>query len=351
MRRSDVIKRILKALLFAAIFIALMLLFDAAFEMDESSTESMLTRYSKTEDIDMVFVGNSAGEMVDDSRYCALSGDAAFNMCTPSQGISVSLKNLKMAASHHKIKSAVLLLTFDTVDDESYDGIDHLYDRVVDSSSPFSVRVANAIKRNAPRSLAKDTVRTERSVNIWIPWENETMHGWENVRNNLEKRFSRVLRGDRLGSGISFDLNSKRYETVPVRWSGEDEALFSEDAAEAGSLDIPDGMVAEDKLRFLSEMCIFCRDNDIDFKVVVTPHRTDYFDRYEEYRDNEETLGEYIDGFVSKRGFVYYNTEDDPKLHTILPDEYFYDWEHVSDGYKDKATDYLAGVIRRMDKE
>ncbi len=192
MQRSKIIKRILKAILFVIIFAALMFILDSAFEMDEASTEAMLTRYSKTADIDMVFVGNSAGEMVDEKLFSELSGYAAFNMCTPSQGLSVSLKNLKMAASHHKIKEAVLLMTFDTVDSESYDGIDHRYDRTVDSSSPIHTRIINVIKRDIKSSFARNMRNTEKSVNIWIPWENETMHGWENVKKNLTGRFSRI---------------------------------------------------------------------------------------------------------------------------------------------------------------
>ena len=351
MQLSKYVKRTLKAILFAAVFAVLMFILDSAFEMDEASTEAMLTRYSKTADIDMVFIGNSAGEMVDETLYSTLSGYKAFNMCTPSQGVSVSLKNLKMAASHHKIKEAVLLMTFDTVDSQGYDGIDHLYDRTVDSSSPLSTRFINAIKRDVKRSFEKNTIRTEKSVNIWIPWENETMHGFDNVKKNLVNRFSRLARGQRLGCDIAFDLNTKVYETLPGDWSDEDVSVFENDVEIMDTLGLPEGMVSADKMELLGDMCSFCRDNDIRLMVVVTPHRTDYYDRYEDYRRNMETLSAYIGDFVSKRGFVYYNTEDDPALHKILPDEYFYDWEHVSDPYKDKATEYLYGVISGLEDE
>ncbi len=350
MQLSKYVKRTLKAILFVAVFFVMMFVLDAMFEMDEASTEAMLTRYSQTEDIDMVFVGNSAGEMVDDELYSKITGDDAFNMCTPSQGLSVSFKNLQLAASHHKIKKAVLLLTFDVADTESYDGIDHLYDRVVDSSSPFYVRIVNIIKRDVKRSFARDMIGNEKSVNIWIPWENETMHGFDNVKKNLTKRFSRMMRGDRLGSGIAFDLNHEVYDRNPGRWTDEDAAMFEEDAAAIAELPLPEGMLGADKMELLADMCTFCRDNYIDFAVVVTPHRTDYYDRYDEYRANVQTLSGYLDAFVSKRGFMYYNTEDDAGLHTTLPDTYFYDWEHVSDDYKPQATEYLAGVITDLMK-
>lgn len=68
---------------FASVFILLMLVFDAAFELDEGTTESMLTKYSGLSDIDTVFVGNSAGEMLDSQLYSEITGDNGFNMCTP----------------------------------------------------------------------------------------------------------------------------------------------------------------------------------------------------------------------------------------------------------------------------
>ena len=46
---------------------------------------------------------------------------------------------------------------------------------------------------------------------------------------------------------------------------------------------------------------------------------------------------------------MYYNTEEDETLHQQLPDEYFYDWEHVSKEYIEKSTDYLTGVIQKLE--
>lgn len=69
MQLSDNIKRLLKAILFIIIFLLLTLLFNAAYELDESATEAMLTSYSNHSDLDTVFVGNSAGEMVDSDIF------------------------------------------------------------------------------------------------------------------------------------------------------------------------------------------------------------------------------------------------------------------------------------------
>ncbi len=351
MQHSKYVRRSLKALLFIAIFLLLMGIMDYSFELDEAVTERMLMQYSEKKDIGTVFVGNSAGEMLDAAHYEDLTGEDAFNMSTPSQGLSVSLKNIKLAASHHRIKKVILFLTFDTVNSDSYDGIDHVYNRVVDSSSPLGTRLYNTIKRNLEESLSYDVINTERTINIWIPWENETTHGFKNLWENLKRRTKRLINGDPLGSHIAFDLNEATYETVPEYLSEDDLAVLDADIQNAHALPLPSGMLADATLMLLAEICTFCRNNDIELIVIVTPHRSDYYDRFASFREESEILDDYLNEFVSKRGFMYYNTEDDPALHETLPDAYFYDWEHIDGPYTDKATDYLTEVIRRLQED
>lgn len=349
MHLSKNIRRILKAFLFLVIFILLMIFFNAAFELDESATEAMLTSYSNQSGIDTVFVGNSAGEMVDSDIYSRLSGDKAFNMCTPSQGLSVSLKNIKLASSHHKIKKAILLMTFDTANSENYDAIDHVYDRVVDSSSPFFTETINSIKRNAAISFSHNEITNEKSINIWIPWENETHHGFSNVYSNLERRFLRLINRNPLGSQIAYDLNTIVYDTVPAQLNQDDVEMLQNDISLVSDMPIPEDLLAKDKLTLLAKICSFCRDNNIELIVIVTPHRSDYYDRYNGFRESTEYITSYLNDFISKRGFMYYNTEEDDNLHIILPDKFFYDWEHISTDYVEDATKYLNDVIKRLE--
>lgn len=348
MQLSKNVKRTIKGILFLIVLVVLTILLDASFEFDESATEAMLTKYSRKTDLDTVFVGNSAGEIFDSDLYSSISGNRAFNMCTPSQGLMISQKNIEMACRHHKIKNVILLITPDSVDYSGYDAIEHLYDRVVDSSSPFFSRIVSIIKRNFKKSFARETVKTEKSVSIWIPWGNETNHGINNIIENLNRRTKRALDRRPLGCDIAYDLNETVYETNPADPSEEDSKLFRENLSELETLDLPEGMVAPDKLEYLNDICLFCRANGIDLKVIVTPHRSDYFDRYENFRQYNEIVDRYLNDFVSQRGFVYYNTEYDPNLHKILPDSYFYDWKHIKEEYRDIATEYLADVINRI---
>lgn len=348
MRRSEYLHRLLKAILFVMIFIVITIIFDSAFEYNESSTENMLTLYSRQKEIDTVFVGNSAGEMLDAKLYTDLTTDRAYNMCTPSQGLSVSLKNIKMAASQHRINKAVLLLTFDSVEAGSYEWIDHLYDRVVYSASPLYVQLGKMIARNSEKSFSPDNIKTEHSINVWIPWEMETDHGLKNVRDNLAMRIERLIQGNRLGSNIAYDLNKRIYQTYPGTLTDQDIYMLQKDIETMSSLKVAPGMISEDKIELLAEICTFCRDNEIDLYVIVTPHRSDYYDKFDDFREYSENISSYLDDFVTKRNFVYYDTEHDPRLHDTLPDEYFYDWEHIYDDHKEQATNYLASMISTL---
>ena len=345
MRLSKTTRRVIKAIMFASIFLGLIVVFDASFELDESQTEKMLSRYSHTADIDTIFVGNSAGEMMNDELYSETTGRHAFNMCTPSQGLYVSLRNIKLASSQHQIDRAILLMTFDTLSSESYDGIDHLYNRVVNSASPFYIRVINDIKYNTDKTVSLGTIDTEKSINIWIPWEQEHVNGLNNITSNIKHRMERLIKHKPLGYDIAYDLNTVVYKREPGDFTDIDRQHLISDLDAASNLDIPADMLSGDKLTLLAQMCSYCRDNDIKLSIIVTPHRTDYFDRYDSYRTDIEKVSAYLNDFVSKRGGMYYNTEDDPQLHEILPDDYFYDWEHVTSTYKNESTEYLMNVI------
>ncbi len=349
MQRSKYIKRILKAILFIALLVIFTEVLNAAFELDENATEGMLTAYSHVEDIDTVFIGNSVGEMMDADMYSELTGTHAFNMCTPSQSMEISFRNLSMAASHHNIKNAIVLMSLDMVNADDYSGIEQLYDRVIDSSSPWYERMVVSLKRKYKKSVSSDMFNTEESINVFIPWQNETAHGWENISGNLKRRFDRIINNEPLGKDIAFDLNSVKYERVPGDLNNEDLDTLNADIGTASSLDSPAGVISPDNMRRLAKMCNFCKNNGIKLKVIVTPHRTDYFERYAAFREYSEITSSYLNDFISKRGQMYYNTEDDPELHDILPDRYFYDQEHLGDENFDKSTVYLDEVIRNMD--
>ncbi len=343
---SKYIKRILKGLLFMLLIVIFTVVLDAAFELDETVTENMLTAFSHTSNMDTVFVGNSVGDMLDAEIYSSLSGTRSFNMCTPAQTMELSLRNTMFAASQHKIKNVILLMSIDMIDDEDYNRLDQLYDRVIDSSSPWPDRIVISTKRKIRKASSPDMINTEKSINIFIPWENETTRGWDGIKENLDRRYKRLRKKDPLGNEIAYDLNRPGYDRFNADLSKEDMEILNRDIEDAAALDIPEGMLQTGNLERIAKLCNFCRKNDIKLYVIDTPHRTDYYDRYVGFRQASEISNDYLRDFISKRGGVFHDPEKDPNLHEILPDKYFVDVEHINSKYFDKSTKYLYEVLK-----
>ena len=348
MQPSKYAKRTLKAILFLILFFLFIEFFNAAFELNGKETEGMLARYSEQMDIDTVFVGNSVGKMLDAGEYSDQTGEHAFNMCTPSQSLPVSLKNIEMASSQRKLKKAVLLMDLDTIDSGNYDWVDHMYDRVVNSAAPLSRQIMNRLISCAEKSLDPDMINTERSINIWIPWEDEVYQGFPQMLHNLYRRYKRLVKRKKPGSKFAYDLTKSFYETAPGELSDEEEELLDKDIAAMEELPLPAGMMDKDKIRILADICTYCRDNDIDFYVVVTPHRSDFFERTDDFREEILSASTFLNDFISKRGFRYFDPEKDGDPHRILPDHYFDDWEHINKKYRHNATVYLTDVISKI---
>ena len=154
-----------------------------------------------------------------------------------------------------------------------------------------------------------------------------------------------------LGYDIAFDLNTKKYDVMPGNMTDADHLLFAKNIEALNDLSVPSDMVTADKLIILAEICTFCRDNDMELMVIATPHRSDYYNRFASFRQENKELSSFLNDFLLMRGCNYYDSEEDVDVHNILPDSYYYDWEHVSEEYTDQSTDYLTDVIEQMSTE
>lgn len=335
-------KRILKAVLFVVITCILTWALNMVFELNESDTEGMLIRFAQKDNVDTVFVGNSAGKMLDDVYYSELTGIDAVNMCTPSQSLEVSLRNIKLAYGRHKITKAVLLTTCDSFDGANLDMSEHIYDRVINSSGPKIEQIRNSIKANVARVQAPGVINEEKSVNLWFPWTVETSDNAKDIKETLQYRLIRLKSGTTLGAFFPYDFHEVIYEYKEGNLTKDDRKILGAYETAFANSDIPDDMIGTDKLEKLAKIITFCRDNDIKFEVLITPHRTDYFERSETFRDDIKKVDELLDEFVSAWDCKYVNAEDDLKVHEILPDKDFYDWEHVSEEYRSKSTEYIV---------
>ena len=345
MHNNIIIKRILKLILFAAIAVLLTFFLDMAFELPESDSEIMLINYSRAKDIDTVLIGSSVGKAIMPEVYRKIAGDNAVNMCTSAQSFGTSYKNLKLAASQHKIKHAVLLMTFDSLDDSDTTAIDHLYDRTINSAGSAGDVIVNTLNYNITKEKQPGILSREESINLWIPWVNETSHGFKQIDNNITSRFMRLLSGNSLGCAFGEDFTTPKYNLIEKSPSEDDMQIFKSDLDEASAISASQITINPEKLEILNDIIRFCSDNSIKLGIVVTPHPASYYKRYASFEENINSVDHFMNNFCRKRNIPYFNAENDPELHKILPDSYFLDSEHIKDDYLPEASDYLSNII------
>lgn len=341
-------KRALKAILFVVIFLVLSAMMGMAMKFKETKSEAMLERYSQAQDIDTIILGNSVAEMVQPDLLDELCGYHSFNMTTPDQSYSVGIREMKMVASQQPLKRVVLYTTFDAGPNANSETIDRIFDRTIDAAGPMSRRLPRKIQKNLKKSLDSDVITTEESINLWIPWTSEAADSLETAWGNFKYRVKRLAKGERLSGKVVRDLNDCTNPVKEPLLTEEENTGLQEDIEAMHALPIPDGMMTDAELTELATMCAFCSDNDIDFAVLISPHRTDYYERYSGYRDYTVIMDEFLNEFITSRGFEYYNFEQNGDLHKFLPDDYFYDFEHVQDEYADRATELIAEKLLEL---
>ncbi len=96
-------------------------------------------------------------------------------------------------------------------------------------------------------------------------------------------------------------------------------------------------------LKNLDDMANYLKANDIDFTVIVTPHRSDVM---EKYGNEYEIIDSYLDEFVTKRGGKYINIDTDAELRNQLPDDMFMDQEHIVDEGNRLVSSKIAMLLK-----
>ena len=336
------VKRIIKAVLFLLIFIMFNIVACIVLELPETESERMLTEYTKKDEIETVILGNSVAKVIYDEVFSEETGSATYNMYTPDQPYSVSLKALQLAASQHDIQSVILVTTFDAQSNDNKKIIEKIYDRTYDASMPMAKRLKNDIYRKYCYMISPDVFYTEESINVWFPWVNETVTTFKERTDNIKRRATRIINGERLGSDYSYELDEVKYERSSGDLNIDDVNLLDADIDKMNNLPLPDDMMDEESIRNLACICRFCDDNDIELSVWIIPHRQDYFERYQGFAERYNIIDDFFDDFISKRGFMYYNFDNCPDIHTLIPDDYYDDWEHIGLKHKEYATKIFA---------
>lgn len=342
MQHSDkrkYINRIVLVVVFVCIFIGLNCVLNLMLEFPESESEKMLTGYTQHEDIDTVIVGNSITNMIDCDTVDEKLNVKSYNMGTPSQTFSISHKIIQMSSEQNPVKRVIIFTGFDSFEKDDVPVFERVFNKTRISSKPFWERTMRQVGLKYQEATAGDNANTTDSVTVWFDWIDNHVDDGESIKKNINNRVFDFFKGDRLGKDFEYDLDRKIYARKDVILDNKDEEMFAQDMQSLEEMDISKGILDIDSLKKLDEICKYCRENSIELIYFISPHQTDYKKRY---NDNYEKMDAFLSDFIGRRGGIYYNFENDSQIHTLLPDDYFYDWEHVKSQYRDKSTEVFC---------
>lgn len=342
--------RIWKVILFFIGFLIINDLLCVLMEPMETSSELMLTKYSKRvceSEIDTVIIGNSVTSMIDDKEFSNITGIRAFNMGTPSQSFSMSKDALMMAARQNKLKQVILMTGFESFEKDTENIPERAYEKVIISSYPTGKRILYRFLSPLKRAVSQDNIKQPASINAFFTWIDNCVDYFPIMCSNFRGKTERLISGHRLGQDIAFDLDREIYKTELRSMTEADERLHQEDITRLNSLNLPKGTIDEKSLEDLDEITVFCRNNGLKLYYFISAHQASHMERYgERYQD----ISNFLSQFMSKRDAIYYNFENDPAVHKQLPDSYFSDWEHVDGAHVIDATDVIAETFVELNQ-
>lgn len=340
--RKIYIKRILGTALFVAIFLIINSMLNILLEFPETESQKMLRGYTWQSDLDTIIVGNSITTMIDTQVLDEKTGFRSYNMGTPSQTFAISKSIIEMAASQNPIKRVYIVTGYDSFEKDDIPTFENIFNKTKNAPKPLPLRKWRELKRKFVRATSPEVAPTTESITLWFNWVDNCVGDLKSLKNNFNIRVLGFFQGIRPKDGYAFDLDKKTFPQIEPIYSSEEFELYDSDMKLLDSMNIAEGTLDKASLKRLDEICNYCNDNNIELTYFISPHQTGYKERYE---GNYEKVDEFLNAFFAHRGIKYYNLDNDPEIHEKLPDEYFYDWEHVEKDYIPDATNVFVEKI------
>lgn len=340
------IKRIVGCIIFWFVFFYINIFLCLLLEFPETESEKMLTGYTQCEDLDTIIVGNSITGMIDAKLLSEDTGYRAYNMGTPSQTFTISRMIMEMTAQQNPVKRFIFVTGFDSFENEDIGTFEKIFVKTKNAPKSFWVRNTRQLRLQAHEAFDPAMINTTTSMTEWFPWVENSVKSIGGVKKNFKRRVIPYYQGHRVGDEYAFDLDTVVYERIPLTYEAEDEEFFVQDVDRLETMDIPLSLIDIDTLKRVDEICVYCRDNSIEMMYFLSPHQSEYKNRY---GNNYEKMDLFLTDFFARRGVYYYNFEDDPEIHSKLSDEYFKDWEHIKTKYKTDATRLFSEKLLEME--
>ncbi len=324
----------IRIILFILLFATITTIMNFVFVQSNWASIDRWEQYSAKDNVDTLFVGSSVGWVVVPQTIDGLNGTSSVNMSTPNQFYKTSFEAVRFISRQQPLQSVVLLTGFDCLERaEDYTAATAFLRAQYETASLIQ-REKAVITQKLGRYTDPMFLSSVDSVNIWFDWVESFTYTIPEIYKNVAYRLSRRNPGYNLDFSTPIDrINPPNYENI----------LIDDDIELAKKMDLSSIDIDARSLKNLDDMANYLKANDIDFTVIVTPHRSDVM---EKYGNEYEIIDSYLDEFVTKRGGKYINIDTDAELRNQLPDDMFMDQEHIVDEGNRLVSSKIAMLLK-----
>lgn len=336
--KREIVNRSVKILIFIAGFILLNCVCNFVFVARDTEKQSrqMWQGYSECEDIDLMFMGTSVGNMVRTEVVDEIVGSNSYNMCTPNQFFGTTIDAVKLVANQHPVKKIIILSGFSSLEEaEDYRAFSAFHNSLYASCSP-AVKNEHIMQEMLKRSVSKENVNKPFSMNLWYKWVVGGQKSLGAVKDILIDKVQ-SLKSGYADEQVAYVINpdEKKYNRIePAEYAYEtDDSKNSWSTCD----------VSDEALEDLDYIIKYCNANDIEVTVIHTLHRSDYAMKYENEYPEIDT---FFRKFVEERGAKYYNMDNEANIRSLFSDDMFVDDEHMGEEGKDEISTIMATLIK-----
>lgn len=309
----------LKKARFLIVFFCINMILSFLLEPARGASEIMWSSYYEQDALDTIFIGSSLCKgTFDPYIFDERLGVNSYNMGTPLQAVPQTVRALEVALKEHEIDTVIFGMGFSTL---KYEGL---------TEAQLTFEKARARERGGLAGIAEDIrflfseeVRgNEKSIQYLFPW----LYNREEISLDMIKR----------NVSLKIRQMKEKYFGIPI----EDNQVFHKGYQNHGGMVVNydnrwennsyryyDAALDAEMMKSLEEMIQICRQHEVDFMIINTPHP--YFDViacYESYEQNQHE----VKTLCEKYGVDYYDFSlAKPEIFASKP-EYYSDYEHLN---------------------
>lgn len=331
----DRIYKGLKKIRFLIFFLVLNMMLSFLLEPARGASEIMWRNYYAEKELDMIFIGSSLCQgTFDPYIFDEQLGVKSYNMGTPLQAVPQTVRALETALEDHDIKTVVFGMGFSTLKYESLMEAELTFEK----ARTRQIGGVKGFMESVEYLFSKDVRSDEKSINYFFPWlYNRGEISKEMLMGNVSLKI-RQLKEKYLGIPI------EDHQIFHKGYQNHDGMVFNYDNMwELNTYRYYEPELNAEMMAAFEEMIQVCKQHEVDFMVINTPHpKFDLVACYESYDQNQNE----VKALCDKYDVDYYDFSlAKPEVFASRA-EYYSDYEHLnlegSQAFSQQLSHFMA---------